>query len=235
MPNLPAVCDNCGNVFPSGYELNNSIGVGFRGNKQICPRCGGLAEIQDGIYDAIGNQIFFRQAFDAIKEDNLSNEDLHKIEQVLRSTQKEKAVPNDIASGIEDAVPTATNLIKLLTSQPLANFAQIIGVLLTIIMFLQSCITRPVEVSQTTIDKLIVKDNQQVTLSTSNMASINKDSRQYSLPKGRLIHKKVGRNDPCPCGSGQKWKHCHGKMSIGQNQYSDSSQTSPKESGHVAP
>jgi preprotein translocase subunit SecA len=24
--------------------------------------------------------------------------------------------------------------------------------------------------------------------------------------------KKVGRNDPCPCGSGQKYKHCHGKL-----------------------
>ena len=24
--------------------------------------------------------------------------------------------------------------------------------------------------------------------------------------------KKVGRNDPCPCGSGKKFKHCHGKL-----------------------
>ncbi|WP_350668813.1 SEC-C metal-binding domain-containing protein, partial [Pseudoalteromonas sp. 69-MNA-CIBAN-0232] len=23
---------------------------------------------------------------------------------------------------------------------------------------------------------------------------------------------KVGRNDPCPCGSGQKFKHCCGKL-----------------------
>ena len=22
--------------------------------------------------------------------------------------------------------------------------------------------------------------------------------------------KKIGRNDPCPCGSGKKYKHCHG-------------------------
>ena len=22
---------------------------------------------------------------------------------------------------------------------------------------------------------------------------------------------KVGRNDPCPCGSGKKYKYCHGK------------------------
>ena len=25
--------------------------------------------------------------------------------------------------------------------------------------------------------------------------------------------KKVGRNDPCPCGSGKKYKNCHGRLS----------------------
>ncbi len=25
---------------------------------------------------------------------------------------------------------------------------------------------------------------------------------------------KVGRNDPCPCGSGKKFKHCHGKLAV---------------------
>ena len=29
------------------------------------------------------------------------------------------------------------------------------------------------------------------------------------LPEG--VH--VGRNDPCPCGSGKKFKLCHGKLS----------------------
>jgi preprotein translocase subunit SecA len=23
---------------------------------------------------------------------------------------------------------------------------------------------------------------------------------------------KVGRNEPCPCGSGKKYKNCHGKL-----------------------
>jgi preprotein translocase subunit SecA len=23
---------------------------------------------------------------------------------------------------------------------------------------------------------------------------------------------KVGRNEPCPCGSGKKYKHCHGRL-----------------------
>ena len=26
----------------------------------------------------------------------------------------------------------------------------------------------------------------------------------------RIISKKVGRNEPCPCGSGKKYKLCHG-------------------------
>ena len=25
------------------------------------------------------------------------------------------------------------------------------------------------------------------------------------------VEKKIGRNDPCPCGSGKKYKQCHGK------------------------
>jgi preprotein translocase subunit SecA len=28
-------------------------------------------------------------------------------------------------------------------------------------------------------------------------------------PDGAL---RVGRNDPCPCGSGKKFKHCHGQL-----------------------
>ena len=32
-----------------------------------------------------------------------------------------------------------------------------------------------------------------------------------SKPAPIHVEKKVGRNDPCPCGSGKKYKHCHGK------------------------
>jgi len=34
---------------------------------------------------------------------------------------------------------------------------------------------------------------------------------QQGLPAGAVP--KVGRNDPCPCGSGKKYKHCHGQLS----------------------
>jgi preprotein translocase subunit SecA len=34
--------------------------------------------------------------------------------------------------------------------------------------------------------------------------------RVVSAPPARRDAPKIGRNDPCPCGSGQKFKKCHG-------------------------
>jgi preprotein translocase subunit SecA len=39
-------------------------------------------------------------------------------------------------------------------------------------------------------------------------------SANSSQPKSQApvhVEKKVGRNEPCPCGSGKKYKNCHGK------------------------
>ena len=33
---------------------------------------------------------------------------------------------------------------------------------------------------------------------------------RYKVEAVRHEAPKVGRNDPCPCGSGRKFKHCHG-------------------------
>jgi len=37
--------------------------------------------------------------------------------------------------------------------------------------------------------------------------------RQPQKTQPVRVEKKVGRNDPCPCGSGKKYKNCHGKVS----------------------
>lgn len=40
----------------------------------------------------------------------------------------------------------------------------------------------------------------------------NAHHHQHAAPQAPFVHKaaKVGRNDPCPCGSGRKYKKCHG-------------------------
>ncbi len=57
-------------------------------------------------------------------------------------------------------------------------------------------------------------------LDLSKFEANKHDSPQYNDPSGGpgnkksqpvRVEKKVGRNDPCPCGSGKKYKACHGK------------------------
>jgi preprotein translocase subunit SecA len=48
--------------------------------------------------------------------------------------------------------------------------------------------------------------------STSAMASETPQPAQEQKQAPVRTGQKVGRNDPCPCGSGQKYKQCHGKL-----------------------
>ena len=42
-------------------------------------------------------------------------------------------------------------------------------------------------------------------------AAAQAGQQDRSKPMPVHVEKKVGRNDPCPCGSGKKYKNCHGK------------------------
>jgi preprotein translocase subunit SecA len=43
------------------------------------------------------------------------------------------------------------------------------------------------------------------------LSQVDSDTREQARPQPIKVEKKVGRNDPCPCGSGKKYKNCHGK------------------------
>ena len=43
------------------------------------------------------------------------------------------------------------------------------------------------------------------------MEGANVQTGERSRPQPVRVEKKVGRNDPCPCGSGKKYKQCHGR------------------------
>ena len=63
-------------------------------------------------------------------------------------------------------------------------------------------------------DEMLSNQNEKVlkTLYNIKLVSENTDSntnKKDSEPR-RIITKKIGRNEPCPCGSGKKYKQCHG-------------------------
>ncbi|MBI2851820.1 MAG: preprotein translocase subunit SecA [Chloroflexi bacterium] len=45
----------------------------------------------------------------------------------------------------------------------------------------------------------------------SPMARVAARAGSSQAQPAKIAGKKVGRNDPCPCGSGKKYKHCHGR------------------------
>lgn len=43
------------------------------------------------------------------------------------------------------------------------------------------------------------------------LSQAHSDTQERQKPQPVKVEKRVGRNDPCPCGSGKKYKQCHGK------------------------
>lgn len=59
------------------------------------------------------------------------------------------------------------------------------------------------------------KNNQDLTFNDFAQGDLNDFSRSDHIdrdPKNTETWKKIGRNEQCPCGSGQKYKQCHGKI-----------------------
>ena len=57
--------------------------------------------------------------------------------------------------------------------------------------------------------RAVIRDNlQRVQVARPTSTHSGKEEDTKRKPR---ISTKVGRNDPCPCGSGKKYKHCHGR------------------------
>ena len=51
-----------------------------------------------------------------------------------------------------------------------------------------------------------------VAVETLTLPELDEGAAKPAVQQVRRIGEKIGRNDPCPCGSGKKYKQCHGKL-----------------------
>ncbi|HEY2929356.1 YecA family protein [Piscinibacter sp.] len=56
-----------------------------------------------------------------------------------------------------------------------------------------------------TLDEAI----EELVVTVADLSDLTRDAR-YKVDTVKRDTPKVGRNEPCPCGSGKKYKHCHG-------------------------
>ena len=56
---------------------------------------------------------------------------------------------------------------------------------------------------------------QQAAQASGAAAAAGRDTRENARPEPIHVDKKPRPNDPCPCGSGKKYKQCHGRLNAG--------------------
>ena len=62
-------------------------------------------------------------------------------------------------------------------------------------------------------DEMLTNQNEKVLKTLFHLELIQPNKKGELQDKGikkNIVTKKIGRNDPCPCGSGKKYKICHG-------------------------
>jgi preprotein translocase subunit SecA len=70
---------------------------------------------------------------------------------------------------------------------------------------------------RTDMSKMKVRKDEMVAAGGGSGTEMMQQENDYHDPSENIkqepirVGPKVGRNDPCPCGSGKKFKHCHGK------------------------
>jgi preprotein translocase subunit SecA len=66
-----------------------------------------------------------------------------------------------------------------------------------------------------TLMKVVIKAPEEATVTAAPVQKMQYQHQSLNglgEPEKEMDMSKVGRNDPCPCGSGERFKHCHGKI-----------------------
>src|SRR5262252_3728634 len=108
MANLPAYCNSCGFVYPSGIELKYALDIRMSNNQVQCPRCGAMGRIPDGTYNVLGNAIH------VLASTQRSASDLRKLADAIQRARDNNASPEEIKRTIKEQAPELRSLADTL-------------------------------------------------------------------------------------------------------------------------
>jgi uncharacterized protein YecA (UPF0149 family) len=211
--NLPAVCNACGTIFPSGYVVSGG-GPNFFLNNEAgpCPECGNWGRIPDGVIDLsrpdIAGALRAMVTLGSIHNlrsllSLLSAADEHEllaIRQALTTGAADRS-EDQVAEDVQRAAPRLANVKNLIRNREnrieLATWLTLLAAVISIVIAVKSAnqaVTPPRQ------DQII-----QVIPPMGTLPATPSQATQHP----------PGRNERCPCGSGKKFKHCHGSPTAG--------------------
>jgi hypothetical protein len=203
MPGLPAICDSCLTVWdPHAINIANATDVHIEDfTVGPCPKCGGTGHIPDGIYSATTDTI------NVVATTVKSAQALALLGRLLRHARNEKVDAEQLAQLLEqekaaDFKPVAAVVRRLPRKLDVKYW---IGITLAVIAILQA----------QAADRKLDNIESQVEHIYAEVVAPPATAKPTAIPRVSPAitpspYPKVGRNQPCPCGSGKKYKRCHG-------------------------
>ena len=73
-------------------------------------------------------------------------------------------------------------------------------------------VTQAKESKRTDMSNMQISRQDETMSSNQNLSTSGGGETRQRNQAPIKVEKKVGRNEPCPCGSGKKYKSCHGKV-----------------------
>ncbi|HUT44698.1 MAG TPA: SEC-C metal-binding domain-containing protein [Sedimentisphaerales bacterium] len=199
MSGIPAFCEQCKFVFNSNFVGDISKGATIHlGNCGVpCPKCGGMAKILDGVYKRVGRAI-------EIFVENQGIDDLKKILSILEYAKKHELGHEEIVEKIKKDAPELSKFSDVLPQ----TRVELYTFLMLIIMFIGQLIA----LHRRDLSKNELAQHFEVMVNQYYLHNEEKSATQKVTTKEKEANNsKVGRNAPCPCGSGRKYKKCCGK------------------------
>lgn len=206
---LPAVCKNCGTIFSSGFAVENATVTMVGSESGPCPQCGAMGRIPNGTFKIIENII------EVLSAPQRTIDELNKLSVTLEIAKKEKYSSEELKNKIEEDVPDMSAVMDLLPKTREEKRSDIKFLITTIIAVIGIINTLTITNSSVNIQEDI--QPEQVINHIYNIENLNShviidpsEQLENQSKKKPVRINKVGRNQPCPCGSGLKYKRCHG-------------------------
>lgn len=185
---MPAICDNCNTIFPSGFPVSNGMTAFIGCTSGPCPKCKGMGHVPDGEYSAIDNIIKI------LKAPERSLRELKSLAELLENEKRNnRRTPEELAKQVGETIPELSHFATYLANADYKFwFSILLSTIYFIIPFLTNDNEEPPEIEYNTIINHIYESNSPQVINIPTRTD------------------KIGRNNPCTCGSGLKYKRCHG-------------------------
>jgi hypothetical protein len=212
MVNLPAVCDVCGTIFPSGFTFAGGSHYFSGCQSGPCPGCGGMGQIPDGVIDLSRPDVV--AALRAMVELG-SIHNLRRMVGLLSAASKDELLAirqaltvgtaglseDQVAQDVQRAAPRLAGAAGLIRNRDSRmELAAWLGLLAVIVSILIAVKANHQEVTPPRQEQII----QVIVPAPSALPATPVQARRHP----------PGRNERCPCGSGMKFKRCHGSPTV---------------------